>query len=87
MIDDADVKIETIIKDIINEYLENKILDSRGYGEDIFERGLSSLNYVRVIVKIEERLNIEFSDEYLFSGKLKCIEDFIFYCNKLLESE
>lgn len=61
------------MKDITQEeilYMINQILQINGieitdYNEDISTLGISSIDFIQIVVSIEEKYSIEIPDEYL----------------------
>ena len=49
------------VKQFINSELE--LNDN----ETLFDIGINSINYIELIIKLEKKYNIEFSDEYLLN--------------------
>lgn len=58
---------EKIIKIICNALGNNDISDSILESKDLAEFGFNSLNFIKIIVKLEDEFSIQFSDD-----ELKC---------------
>ena len=72
----------------IKNVLENKLgdelfvsVDKIGKNDNLFNLGLDSLNVIKLIIGIEEELNIKFQDKDIDSKNWKSIENI----NKLIE--
>lgn len=67
-------KLLEILKN--NSKVEN--LEARDLNEITFnEMGVNSLNFIKIIVELEEAFNIEFDDEQINYGLLNNIHDLI----------
>lgn len=68
--------IEEIILEIIKKKLESEELQLSSKLDEI---GIDSLNYVSIIVEIEEEFDIEFDDDLLVSSRFESIENIAQY--------
>lgn len=53
--------LKSIVTEKVNEVLYVKI--SGEDGDDLFEKGLDSISFIRIIVLLEDELNIEIEDD------------------------
>lgn len=75
--------LETI-KNVLENKLGDELLvsvDKIGKNDNLFNLGLDSLNVIKLIIGIEEELNIKFQDKDIDSKNWKSIENI----NKLIE--
>ena len=75
--------LETI-KNVLENKLGDELLvsvDKIEKNDNLFNLGLDSLNVIKLIIGIEEELNIKFQDEDIDSKNWKSIENI----NKLIE--
>ena len=71
---DIEEKLLEILKN--NSKVEN--LEARDLNERTFnEMGVNSLNFIKIIVELEEAFDIEFDDEQINYGLLNNIHDLI----------
>lgn len=54
-------KLKNIVTEKVNEVLFEKV--SGDVGEDLFEKGLDSISFIRIIVLLEDELDIEIEDD------------------------
>lgn len=54
-------KLKSIVTEKVNEVLFEKV--SGDVGEDLFEKGLDSISFIRIIVLLEDELDIEIEDD------------------------
>ena len=79
----SDSKIKEKVKQIVYEVLKIEIDEE----DDLFERGLNSINVIEIIVLAEDVFNIEFSEESLSIDNLKSLSKISRYvANKLKEN-
>lgn len=64
-------EIRKIVLDVINEITNISIND---YDEELFIMGITSYMLISCIIKLEEKLNIEFNDEELNLDKFSTVE-------------
>ena len=70
------------IVEIFKGYMENKDIDDNTVlKEDIKNLGISSLNFVQIVVKIELKFGFEFADEDLKISRFQKVKDIISYVN------
>lgn len=53
--------LKSIVTEKVNEVLYVKV--SGEDGDDLFEKGLDSISFIRIIVLLEDELNIEIEDD------------------------
>ena len=68
-------KIYNSIVDIIKDILEENDVISFNPKQPIVESGLNSLQFVNVVVEIENMFNVELPDDFLEEFALKNIDD------------
>ncbi|KOP81410.1 phosphopantetheine-binding protein [Cytobacillus solani] len=54
-------KLKNIVTEKVNEVLFEKV--SGDVGDDLFEKGLDSISFIRIIVLLEDELDIEIEDD------------------------
>ena len=80
--------MEGLIMQVIEDKLR-KIFESCGFlskpvdeidiREDLSECGLNSVNLIKVIITIEDKFSMKFSDEDIIFDHFKCLKDLIEY--------
>lgn len=76
MKENIEVQIKDIIKKSINHNIPN---DEFNGNEDLALFGVTSKNFLKVIVAIETEFGLEFEDEYLDFAKLRNIKNLTDY--------
>lgn len=51
------------------------------------DMGINSLDFIRIIVEIEEHFNIEFDEDFLNKEKFSTVFDMVCYINKQIEKK
>lgn len=78
-------EIEKRINDIIKLFFDqNYSIES---DKTFVEMGINSLQYINIIVEVENEFSIEFPDDFLQDIAFKTIRDFCEYFNKLTENK
>ena len=68
------------VKEIVSEVLENSDDIANLKPEDsLLDYGITSINYIRIIVEIEQEYGIEFDDDDLSIETLKTLNDLVDY--------
>lgn len=77
-------EIKVQLKQTIIEVLEDISMMADQIGDDsvLVECGLNSLYFVKLVVRLEEKLHIEFDDDYLDIKKFKTFHDLADYVLK-----
>lgn len=52
---------------------------------DLWKHGMESIDFVHIVVMLEEMYDIEFEDEFLQMKYFSCVKDFAEYVEKRLE--
>ena len=64
------------VRGIICEALEMDSPEDINYADDLSQMGMDSINYIRIIIMIEDTFNLEFSEEKLVITKTRTVNDF-----------
>lgn len=75
-----------IIIDIIRKNIENPSLDI-DLNKSFMENEIDSLLLIKIIVDIEELLNIEFQEDDLIMNQYNSIQDFIKMAERIYKGE
>lgn len=77
---------ETIYEDIVEmiKSICGKIGDDINIDDNFKEKGIDSLEYIQLLVLLEERYNFVFEDEMLVQDSLSNIEALIEYILKMI---
>lgn len=75
------------IKEIANLIEIQLDKESIEYDQDLEELGMESIVFVKIIVALEMKYDIEFPDEDLLMSNMKSIRDFDRKVKKLIEEE
>ena len=68
------------VKEIVSEVLENSDDIANLKPEDsLLDYGITSVNYIRIIVELEQEYGIEFDDDDLSIETLKTLNDLVDY--------
>jgi acyl carrier protein len=69
-------KVRLILNEIckINSSTKNLKLD-----DDIFEVGVDSISFIKVVLKLEEEFNVKFEDDNLDYNKFRTIKQLVDY--------
>lgn len=72
---DLIMEISVIVKDLLIKYSVGDLcLKKEDFSKSLNELGVDSLMYVRLIVKLEKKYNIEFLEEDIIYDNLNTIE-------------
>ncbi len=71
-------KIKRVVEEVIGENIDVK------YDTKFESIGLNSIMFIRVVVALEEKFDIEFEDEYLDYEMYNTVTDFCAYVERLL---
>ena len=87
---DIDMKskkdIEVTLAEFITSILEKKSIDfNLSYDDNIYYLGIDSIEYINLIIKLEENFEIEFGDEIMDKSKYNSIDEITKYILKLIE--
>ncbi|MBN2531401.1 MAG: hypothetical protein JXB88_00845 [Spirochaetales bacterium] len=78
--------IEKTVKDIIKKSIDVKIpIDEIGTEDDLLNVGLTSRNFLKLVVGIETEWGFEFDDEFLNFNKLRTLKDISAYIEKRVD--
>jgi acyl carrier protein len=66
------IKLEQVIYSIVKEELE--IQEDFDIAEDLFNYGLNSMKFIRILVELEDILNISIPDEKLLVENFSSVE-------------
>ena len=64
--------IQRTVIEIINNNMENAILENQ-IDDDLSQLGMDSINFIRIVVALEEVFDIEIPDEYLLITEMNTI--------------
>lgn len=79
--------IESKLREIIGELYENKIdIDKISLYDNLYDMGLTSMMFVRIMVCLESAFSLEFDDEDLDINKFQNFHTLINYLDKKLKS-
>ncbi len=78
----ANEKIKEIIKQIFKEKIEIEIFDEASFDTDLISLGLNSLTFIKLLVSIETRFDIEFEEEFLDFNYLSNLNQLVDYIAK-----
>jgi len=70
---------------IITELSYELGLDINGFSNDLSKLGLDSINFIQIVVSIEEEFQIEFEDEFLDYSRYLLLEDLCEYVERQLK--
>lgn len=72
-------RVYTIVRDILDSSIEIN-------GDTKFsELGINSLNYIKIVVSLEDEFEIEFADQDLDYSKYTCVADIVAYIKTILK--
>jgi len=74
-----------LIMETLNELEDEKV--EIGLNDEFKNIGLNSISFVRLVVALEDKFGIEFSDEYLDYEHYNTVTDFCNYVRELLEQK
>ena len=80
-----EITIESILS-IINENIEKSEITIEQADEDLSLLGVDSINFIRIIVSIEEIFEIEIPDESLLRNEMKTLNKMVNIISTVLES-
>lgn len=68
---------------VLKSVLNNKeiVIDSES---SMYEIGMGSLNFMNMVVKLEDLYDIEFEDEYLIETSFSKVDDIVTYLIKMI---
>lgn len=73
-------QLHTEVFEIVASLLNKEVSDMRLSMEtNLLELGINSVDYIRIVVALESKLNIEFDDEDLNYERFNTIDDIIYY--------
>lgn len=72
----CDISINNVIN-LLNEVMETEKFSEMNMDKDLSKMGVDSFNYVRIIVALEEKFQIEIPDEYLTLTAMNTIEKIV----------
>jgi len=76
--------IEVKVKEVLKENLElEKNIESIGFEEDLVVKGMNSIKFLKVIVALEEALDIDFDEEELNIENFRTISSIISTIEKI----
>lgn len=75
------------IRDVVIKCLNNVgiVIDSEADDVNINDYSVDSITFISFIVEIENELNIEIPDGYLYADILKSLNGFVGFVEKLIE--
>ncbi len=77
-------KVIGILKDVVNRTIPENWMERGGM---LSELSIDSLEYIKIVVQIENTFDIEFDDEALVLEKFTNVDDICAYINELIEVE
>jgi acyl carrier protein len=76
--------IETRLRKRIKENIEaGDAIDGLGVDDDLGVLGFNSVNFIKMVVAIEEEFSFEFDDAYLDFNKFKTLSSIIGYIEEM----
>lgn len=76
-------EIEIKLKKIIEQVKNKKTIDLK-MDDTFMDIGLNSIDFIKVVVALEEELGLEFEDQYLNINSFKNLQVFINYLKSKL---
>ena len=67
------IELIILIKEAISAVLPDICMSSKEYDKNLQELGMNSLEFIQIIVLLEEKLSIEIPDEYLLITQMNTI--------------
>ncbi len=77
-------KVIGILKDVVSRTIPENWMERGG---QLSELSIDSLEYIKIVVQIENTFDIEFDDEALVLEKFASVDDICAYINELIEVE
>ncbi len=78
---------DEILQKIKEEFQEFNDITQLTEDTDLWKNGMRSIDFVRIVVMLEEMYDIEFEDEFLQMKYFSCVKDFAEYVEKRLTTE
>lgn len=78
---------EEILSEIKEEFHDFSDIEQLTEDTDLWKHGMESIDFVRIVVMLEEIYDIEFEDEFLQMKYFNCVKDFAEYVEKRLETK
>lgn len=72
---------------ILNDNVENTELDAKQREEDLSTLGMDSITFIRVVVALEEKFDIEIPDEYLLLTEMNTISKMTDVISAVLDNQ
>ena len=78
---------EEILSKIQEQFHDCSDIEQLTEDTDLWKYGMESIDFVHIIVMLEEIYDIEFEDEFLQMKYFTCVKDFAKYVEKRLETK
>jgi acyl carrier protein len=81
-------EIELRLRELLREGVEvNKPVEEIGFDEDLTSLGLNSISFIKLVVAVEDKFGVQFSDDDLDYNILANISSIASYIRKMLDSK
>lgn len=72
-------EVKDIIKQILKEKIEIEVTDDYSFDTDLISLGMNSLTFIKLLVNVETRFDIEFEEKFLDFNYLSSLNQLITY--------
>lgn len=72
-------EISEAVLQIISKNMQIDLDAEKDFQTNLYDRGLDSITYVKIIVSLEERFDITFDDDFMIDVKNSTIEKIVQY--------
>lgn len=72
-------EISEAVLQIISKNMQIDLDETKDFQTNLYDRGLDSITYIKIIVSLEERFDITFDDDFMIDVKNSTIERIVQY--------